>query len=235
LVLVDLRGTGRSDVPAGTDAYGLADYVADVEAVRAHLGLVRMSLLGHSAGAFVALRYAATYPARVERLVLVGAAARVAAEHEAIEESMRAARSQEPWYPEAIAAGNAIAAADLSLSAMEFGTLLARGGGFCFASFGLRQREHAQLLREGVNVAAWLACDTSVDLRALLPKLPMPALVIAGEQDCLMAPAASRELADGLAHAQMVLLPDAGHYPFVDQPDAFRAAVSAFVLEDPPV
>src|SRR5690349_19460105 len=123
LVLVDLRGPGRSDVP-GTDAYGLADYVSDVEAVRAHLDLARMSLLGHSAGGYVALRYAATYPDRVERLVLVGAAARVAAEHEAIEESMRAGRSQEPWYPEAIAAGNAIAAADLSLGAVEFGTLL---------------------------------------------------------------------------------------------------------------
>jgi proline iminopeptidase len=234
LILVDPRGSGRSDAPEQADGYRLADYAADVEAVREHLQLSRIALLGHSAGAFIALTYAATYPARVERLVLVSSGARFAAEHEAIAEAMRASRSHEPWYADAVAAGEEIAAADTSLSPPEFGKLLARGAGFCFANFGRRQRAHAQLLHEGVNVAAWLAFDLDEDLRPLLPQIAMPALVVAGEHDCLAAPAASQELADGLPRGRMLLLRDAGHYPFVDQPDAFRAAVSAFVRDDSP-
>lgn len=44
-----------------------------------------------------------------------------------------------------------------------------------------------------------------------------------------MAPVASQELAEGLVHGRIVVLADAGHYPWVDQPDPFRSAVSAFL------
>jgi proline iminopeptidase len=230
LVLVDPRGCGRSDPPLREDGYRLADFAADLELLRAHLRLPRMALLGHSAGASIALTYAAEYPERVERLVLVGAVARFADEHAAIAEAMRAARSDEPWYGDAVVAGEAIARADRSLSNAEFGELLARGAGFCFARYGPRQAAHAALLRdEGVNVAAWLAFDEGEDLRPLLPRIASPTLVVAGEEDCLAAPAASRELAEGLPHGRMVVLADAGHYPWVDQPDPFRSAVSTFL------
>src|SRR6266542_4229763 len=53
LVLLHARGTGASDRPADPHAYDLADYAADVEAVREHLGLERLDLLGHSHGGFV--------------------------------------------------------------------------------------------------------------------------------------------------------------------------------------
>src|SRR6476619_5519639 len=58
LVLLDPRGTGDSDRPADASAYDLSDYVADVEALRAHLGLQRVDLLGHSHGGFVAMAWA---------------------------------------------------------------------------------------------------------------------------------------------------------------------------------
>src|SRR6478736_2256941 len=52
LVLLDPRGTGASERPADPGAYELADYVADIETLRAHLGLERLDLLGHSHGGF---------------------------------------------------------------------------------------------------------------------------------------------------------------------------------------
>ena len=117
----------------------------------------RVAVLGHSAGAGIALAYAASYRERVECLVLVGAFARFADEHEAIAAAMRAARSHEPWYAEAVADGEAIAAATPELTRTEFGDLLARGAGFCFAQYGPQQVAHGALLREeGVNPAAWL-------------------------------------------------------------------------------
>lgn len=69
LVRLDPRGAGGSAAPASGD-YSLAAYAADLEDLRAHLRLDKMDLFGHSHGAFVAARYAATYPIRVRRLIL---------------------------------------------------------------------------------------------------------------------------------------------------------------------
>jgi len=59
LVLLDLRGTGESAMPADPATYRCDRLVDDVEALRAHLGLDRFDLLGHSAGAALALLYLA--------------------------------------------------------------------------------------------------------------------------------------------------------------------------------
>ena len=194
LVLVDPRGSGRSDPPPRDDLYRLADFAADLELLRDHLGLRRIALLGHSAGASIALAYAAEHPECVERLVLVGAAARFADDHEAVAAAMRAARSGEPWYRDAVAVDGLIARAGRSMTNSQLGELLARGAGFCFARYGPRQAADAALLRDGVNVAAWLAGAEDEDLRPLLPQIIAPTLVVAGEADCLVAPVASQEL-----------------------------------------
>jgi pimeloyl-ACP methyl ester carboxylesterase len=76
LVLLDPRGTGGSDRPADAQAYRTEDYVSDLEELRAHLGLDRLLLLGHSHGGVVAAAYAAAYPERAERLVLASTLAR---------------------------------------------------------------------------------------------------------------------------------------------------------------
>src|SRR6185436_17688591 len=64
LLLLDPRGTGGSDRPADPTAYDLGDYAGDIEALRAHLGLERIDLLGHSHGGFVAMACAAAHPDR---------------------------------------------------------------------------------------------------------------------------------------------------------------------------
>ena len=69
LVGVDLRGRGDSDKPES--GYGLATHAADVVRVLDHLGLEDAVLLGHSMGAFVAMKTALAYPDRVRALVLL--------------------------------------------------------------------------------------------------------------------------------------------------------------------
>jgi pimeloyl-ACP methyl ester carboxylesterase len=76
-VLVDLRGTGASAVPADPASYRCDRLVDDVEALRVHLGLDRIDLLGHSAGAALALLYAARHLDRVGRLALINPSPRV--------------------------------------------------------------------------------------------------------------------------------------------------------------
>ena len=71
LVLLDPRGVGISADPADPATFRVDRLVSDVESLRIHLGLDRMDLLAHSAGAFLATLYAAAYPRHLSRLVLV--------------------------------------------------------------------------------------------------------------------------------------------------------------------
>jgi len=64
LILPDTRGTGQSD-DAGDPSYRCDRLAGDLEALRAHLGLDRMDLLGHSAAGNLAVLYAAAHPHRV--------------------------------------------------------------------------------------------------------------------------------------------------------------------------
>lgn len=72
-LLVDLLGFGRSPKPA-TSAYTVADHLAslDVTLGRVGLGEQPLTLIGHSLGAILAIAYAARFPARVERIVVMG-------------------------------------------------------------------------------------------------------------------------------------------------------------------
>jgi proline iminopeptidase len=105
LVQADTRGTGAS-ASADPSTYRCDRLVADVEALRAHLGLERFDLLGHSAAGDLALLYAAAHPGRIDHLILLTPGLQ-AVGVQATEEEERAAmkhRSGEPWYGDAVAA-----------------------------------------------------------------------------------------------------------------------------------
>src|SRR5213596_3029419 len=70
LLYYDQRGGGRSPVARET-LVGWHEHVADLEALRRHLGTDRLALLGYSWGALLAVLYALERPTQVERLALV--------------------------------------------------------------------------------------------------------------------------------------------------------------------
>lgn len=78
LIAYDLRGRGESDKPE--KGYSLALHNEDLEGLLDHFGLKKAVLVGHSLGAHIALRFAATHPERVSKLVLVDGGIDVRAE-----------------------------------------------------------------------------------------------------------------------------------------------------------
>ena len=106
LVRLDLRGTGGSAIPAEPASYRWDRLVDDVEALRSHLRQGRVDVLGHSAGGALAVLYAARYPDRIGRLVLVNPSPRAVglevtdARRRQLAELCRG----EAWFPEAFAA-----------------------------------------------------------------------------------------------------------------------------------
>ena len=75
IIFYDQRGNGRSTGNHKGQALGLKAQVDDLEALRAHLGLERMDLLGHSWGGYLVMAYAALHPDRIAHLILVDSAA----------------------------------------------------------------------------------------------------------------------------------------------------------------
>jgi pimeloyl-ACP methyl ester carboxylesterase len=102
----DTRGTGESADASDPLSYRCDRLAGDVEALRAHIGLDRMDLLGHSAAGDLATLYAAAFPQRVAHLILLTPGLDAVGVEET-DEQWRAAlarRSAEPWYPAALAA-----------------------------------------------------------------------------------------------------------------------------------
>jgi pimeloyl-ACP methyl ester carboxylesterase len=232
LILLNPRGSEGSDRPADSRAYETADYVSDLEELRAHLELERMLLLGHSHGGVVAASYAAAHPDRVDRLVLASTLARFAAEHEAVMEAAMDAKAGEPWYADARAALEDEQAGRFETDA-ELGELALREFPFYFARYGEVEQAYLETLRGEVPVADALKLFNdetfaTFDLRPELPAITAPTLVITGEDDFITGPVCAADFA-AVPGRRTLVLPDCGHFIFVEARDRFREEVTAFL------
>jgi proline iminopeptidase len=228
LVVLDLRGTGRSAIPEDTSTYRCDRQVDDVEALREHLGLDRIDLLGHSAGTNLATLYAARHPERVGRLVLVTPSAMAVGVVVTGEDRLEVARlrKDEPWFPPAYAALEAITSGQ--------GTDWEAIVPFRYGRWDAATREHQaaeshQINHEAAGIFASDGAFDPQDVRAALAAFPASTLLLAGEVDVNTPPRAVEEIAGLFPDATFVVQPRAGHQPWLDDPARFVATVGAFL------
>ncbi|MFJ3307045.1 alpha/beta fold hydrolase [Streptomyces sp. NPDC086549] len=228
LVLLDLRGTGDSAVPTDPATYRCDHMVDDVEALRAHMGLEHMDLLAHSAGGSLAILYAARYPARVRRLVLVHANGSALGLRNTAEDRLAAARlrAREPWFDKAFPALEAWLTGE-----SDFDPACAP---FFFGRWDATAEAHDAATEEQTNEEAEgrYFSDGAFDpdaTRAALAGLTAPVLVQAGELDGGPRPELARRAADAFPNAEFEVQPGAGHYPWLDDPERFVRRVVAFL------
>ena len=233
LVMLNPRGTGGSDRPGDRRAYQIEDYVEDVEELRRHLGLQQIFLLGHSHGGVVAQAYAAKHPEHVSRLVLASTLPRFGPDQKTAMQRGIDKRSTEPWAPDAIAAFEDEQAGRFN-SDEELSDLVFREMPLYFAHFGSAEAGYLDTLKtEPINADALKLFNdeifTTFDLRDRLPTISCPTLVITGEEDFICGPVCSQEICSGLEGARLVIIADAGHMTFVEQPQAFHDEVADFL------
>ncbi len=230
LVLLDPRGTGSSDSSADSSAYRCDRMVNDVEALRRHLGLDTLDLLAHSAGANLAYRYAERHPDRVRRLVLVTPsvfALGIAVPDEARRE-ISLLRVGEPWYAEAAAALRSIQ--NGLATAADWAVITP----FTYGRWDNAARTFDTRMESGRNpeLAAAFVADGAFDpgaTRSALAVLDAPTLVLAGGWDLGNPPRVMARVADLFCHGRFVVQPQAGHFPWVDDPDRFRELAASFL------
>lgn len=208
----DLRGhgetTGGEDVEAFTPALLRDDLLAFADA----LGLARFHLVGLSVGGFVGQETAIARPERVDRLVLADTWVVTSADARMRE----VGRLLSPVVEVALrVAGTAPLAA-----------LGARG-------MGADRPEAAELVREATAgtspeaaIRVWRGLSHH-DTRERLSRITAPTLVLVGERDHNVEQ--SRLLARSIAGAELKVLSDAGHVSNLAAPEAFNAALEAFL------
>jgi pimeloyl-ACP methyl ester carboxylesterase len=187
-----------------------ADEVA--RAVQAR-GFAQLVLVGHSMGGAVVLSVALRHPGLAEALVLVASGARLRMPGSLIE----AARQKAETMPPGQVVGSLVpleVAVSPAASAETRTWLNERVG-----------QSSAQ-----ATYADFVANDR-FDVMERLSEIEMPTLVIAGQDDQMTPPKFQQFLAERLPRARLVLLPDAGHYVQVEQPEAFNRELEQLIDE----
>ena len=210
VIRYDRLGTGLSDRPTGAVEPTVEAEVRTVAALVEALGLEEVSLLGISWGGCTAAAFAARHPERVRCLALVGAYAhgeRIAAGRlrEAMVATVRA-----HW-----GAGSRLLA-DVWVPGTDAGT---------------RER-FARLQRAAASpevAAAMLEAVYRTDIRDVLPRVGVPALVVHRREDRAMPFAQGREVAALVPNARLVALDGDLHPPWLGDSDAVLGALTAFL------
>jgi pimeloyl-ACP methyl ester carboxylesterase len=212
VICVDQRGHGLSDKPLG--GYEVERLAQDLGAVLDRLEVADCTLVGWSFGGQVAFKLTADRPELVGRLVLVGSNA------------VRASRS--PAFPfglEPEKLAPALVAAEERDRLAARRETIARGFANPPAEDALRW-----LLDCSLQMPSWaaVACYRSMlhtDLLDCMPRVTVPVRQIVGAADPVHSARGARWLAERLADADVVEIADCGHYPMLEAPDAFDAAL----------
>ncbi len=232
LILLDNRGTGASQAPEDPATYRVDRLVQDVEALRRELGLERIDLFGHSASGGICLLYAAEHPHRLDHLVLVAPSLRVVGiESDLGVDEVLARRAHESWYPDAVTALYAEANSAQELARYRRLSAPLLYGQWNSAAQAQAAAEPAQFAQPATDgFYAGFVADATLPKR--LAELTVPVLLVAGEYDIWPTCAAVRELAALLDDAEVAVMSRAGHFPWVDDPAAFAAAVEEFLFRE---
>jgi len=230
IVYLDLRNQGRSR-PVPVESCTLEQMADDVAAFCRTLGLDRPTVLGHSAGGFVALHLVLCHPDVVGSLVLVDTAAAIS-DLEGTVDVLEQRRG-----PEARRAAERVFGGDTSQAAVEdFMRLVLPAYIGNPAMFG---PVAAALSRSSFNPEVstfWSQqCAARYDLRSRLGEIRVRTLVVVGELDWVTPPSASRALVAGIRGAELEQFPGTGHFPFGEQSERFTELVRRFVMVPEPV
>jgi proline iminopeptidase len=230
LLLLNPRGSHASD-PA--DDYSLRSYVADLEALRDHLGVGQFDLLGFSHGGIVATAYAAAHGSRIRRLVLADTLAVWGEEAEAAMREAIEKRRGEPWFADAVKAIEEEQAGEFS----SVDELIANGvqqAPLYFHRWDGNEQAGRELFSDFAHSEPLHHFNTvefpTFDLRAELRAIEAPTLVVVGEDDMIAGPVCADAMLRELPDARLVTIRDSGHFPYIEQPEAFRAALTDFLL-----
>jgi proline iminopeptidase len=218
VVFFDQPGTGQSWPVGPNDSLVVRDILRSIEAIREAIGVPRVALLGHSWGGYVALAYALKHPDHVERVVLVASVSPKISATESVSGAL---------FPERTAAQAGLSADNPD----DVQTYIRGQLAMSFYSSEVRDR-----VLTGLGVVAYNGRQETLlwkdaeahDLTGDLNRLRMPVLVTTGRFD-VGAPRNSWRIHQAIPGSQFAVWERSGHFPMIEEPDAFFAVIDGFL------
>jgi pimeloyl-ACP methyl ester carboxylesterase len=201
IVVWDMRGHGQSDYPDDPALYSTAHTVADMAALLDECGLDEAVIGGLSLGGYSTLAFHKAHPKRCKALLLCDTGPGFKKDESRLAWNERAKKRAATLESEGLAALGARAE--------------------------VKQAKHRNALGLAHAARGMLAQDNS-DVFYSLPGIDKPALVVVGADDTPFL-AATDYMVAKIAGAEKAVVPQAGHSSNIDNPDAFNAAVGAFL------
>ncbi|MFF4901794.1 alpha/beta fold hydrolase [Streptomyces sp. NPDC001068] len=235
LVYVEPVGTGGSGRLAGhPHGYTRDVYAQALDALIVALDAGRVSLLGHSHGAFVAQHYAREHSERLAGLVLYESAPVTGPEHfaEAVRNLDRFAADHagDPGLQDVLDAWQSVPAiADDAAFTMAARRLFP----VYFADYWGHQDAYASVLESisGSYISGLDDCmaPTAIDDRSALESITTPTLVIVGRHDFICGPRWAGEIHERIPRSTLLVLEDSGHFGHIEEPEVLTRKVADFV------
>lgn len=211
----DKRGTGCSD-RSGRVA-DIDERVDDLRAVMDHAGIERAHLLGASEGGPMTLLFAATYPDRVEGIVLLGSCAALHP-RDLTAEQLAAIREGHRRYA-------ALWGTERSLVAQGFAPTLAAAD----PTFVTWHRRYERLAASQDALLELLELGLQMDVRDVLPSIDVPTLIVHRTGDRIVPVERAHELADALPRARLFEQPGDDHFAYAGDVEGWMDEVERFV------
>jgi proline iminopeptidase len=235
VVYYDQLGAGRSELPADSSKLTIDQYVQDLEHLRTFLGLDKVTLVGHSFGALLANFYSRDYPENVKRLVLIGGLPPSQGDFfTRYAENLNAHLTEEEQtrmreLDQQIISGTNVKEACSQLWAIglkprftDLAKIAEMNGDLCAAPPEALIYAMAKT-RSSVwaSIGAW-------DLRAGLADFSAPTLLIHGDAEAIPMDM-MEEWLTVLPNARLLRVPDAGHFPYIENPEVVWPAMEEFL------
>jgi proline iminopeptidase len=238
--LIDPAGSGGSTPPSDPSEYDHIGHARFYEEVRQAFGMGPATIMGISFGGLVALTYASLYPDATTRCISIASRA-IGEEIEGAEaaaemQAFLARHSHQPWYPAARKVWDewtdrVLAAED----AREVDAMMAQVLPLYTAD---PDRPGVQAMIEEwrrdmkSDLAALKVWESGlwqrIDARPLLADIQCPTLVLVGALDLICGPTQGRLIADTVPGAELVTVPDSGHFIAAEAPESFRREIIKF-------
>lgn len=235
IVLYDARGRGRSTRYSEDLPVGLEQDLEDLDHLRRHLAVEKVSLIGGSYyGALVAL-YAARHPQHVDKVVMLGPMT--------IEQDAWAKFQMEHLGGEVHTALTALLRrgpqdGDLESYCREYYAIAARRLFADPEKAAAYEPGYCDLPNEQpTSLLDWVGdlfeTMESWDFRHEAARVEAPVLVIQGLQDQQVPPEGVQVWAETLPHARLLEVPETGHLPLEESPDVVIPEIEAFLSTEP--
>jgi proline iminopeptidase len=232
LVYYDQRGGGLSTLPADTGLLTIDHHVRDLESIRRHLGVAKLTILAHSFGPAIAALYAIRYPGRVERMIFLGP---IPPRRGTFREEY-ARRLSERVTPEEMKRAGEISfeTGDAKAACREYWSIMTRPRVSSSLPVGVVKSDlcapSADAIRYGMTKTNEVTSESMGDWNwiADLAGVRAPVLVIHGEEDAIPIEMVS-EWTTALPDARLLRLRETGHFPHAERPSIVIPAIERFL------